>query len=115
MGKLDPRALRPTELARLLNSTPLGEVISTRTIYRHRNRAGYRVGDGTTMDLVRYAAWVARKKHEGGDDEGPQSYEERKDKIARQERARSKKGRDIAPPCTEVEKETIGAASPETG
>ena len=29
-------------LTRMLNSTPLGEVISERQLRRHRNRAGYR-------------------------------------------------------------------------
>ena len=42
---IDPRRLRPTELARLLNSTPLGEVISERQLHRHRTRAGFRIGD----------------------------------------------------------------------
>lgn len=37
---IDPRKLRPSELARLLNSTPLGTVIDERQLYRHRVRAG---------------------------------------------------------------------------
>ena len=37
----DPRKLRPSELCRLLNSTPLGEVISERQLHRHRSRAGH--------------------------------------------------------------------------
>ncbi len=61
MARLDPRTLRPTELARLLNSTPLGEVVRTHTVYRQRNGAGYRIGDGSTVDLVRYTAWLARQ------------------------------------------------------
>ena len=39
---IDPRQLRPSMLTRMLNSTPLGEVISERQLRRHRNRAGYR-------------------------------------------------------------------------
>jgi len=50
----DPRKMRPGELCRLLNSTPLGEVTSERQIYRHRQRAGNRVGQGSTVDLLRY-------------------------------------------------------------
>ena len=46
MPKLDPRALRPAELARLLNSTPLGEAVRPHVVYRQRNRAGCRIGDG---------------------------------------------------------------------
>ena len=34
---IDPRKLRPGELTRLLNSTPLGEVISERQLHRHRS------------------------------------------------------------------------------
>jgi hypothetical protein len=48
--------LKPAELARLLNSTPLGTVISERQFHRHRTRAGYRIGDGRRINLVRYAA-----------------------------------------------------------
>ena len=48
---IDPRKLRPSDLCRLLNSTPLGEVISERQLYRHRSRAGFRIGDGKTVDL----------------------------------------------------------------
>ena len=40
---IDPRKLRPSDLCRLLNSTPLGEVISERQLYRHRTRAGFRI------------------------------------------------------------------------
>jgi len=36
---IDPRRLRPSELARLLNSTPLGTVVSERQLYRHRMTA----------------------------------------------------------------------------
>jgi len=37
--RFDPRRLRPGELCRILNSTPLGEVTSERVLQRHRNRA----------------------------------------------------------------------------
>jgi hypothetical protein len=59
----DPRKLRPTELCRLLNSTPLGEVINERQLRRHRTRAGLRVGDARYVDLVRYVAWLVRVRH----------------------------------------------------
>ncbi len=61
-AELDPRALRPAELARLLNSTPLGEVVGSHVIYRQRNRAGCRIGGGQTIDLVCYVAWLARER-----------------------------------------------------
>ena len=78
---IDPRKLRPTELVRLLNSTALGEVISERQLHRHRARAGFRIGDGRTLDLLRYAAWLrvtiekARGKKETSDSTGVTSYD----------------------------------------
>ena len=59
---IDPRKLKPTELVRLLNSTPLGEVISERQLHRHRARAGFRIGDGRTVDLLRYVAWLTLER-----------------------------------------------------
>jgi len=55
---IDPRSLKPADLARLLNSTPLGTVIDERQLYRHRMRAGFRIGDGRRVDLFRYVAWL---------------------------------------------------------
>ena len=55
---IDPRRLRPSELAKLLNSTPLGTVLDERQLYRHRVRAGYRIGEGKHVDLFRYIAWA---------------------------------------------------------
>ena len=49
---IDPRNLRVAEAVRLLNSTPLGEVVQPHVVYRHLNRAGYRIGDGRTIDLL---------------------------------------------------------------
>ena len=51
--------LRPTELVRLVNSTPLGQVLDSGMLYRHMNEAGYRIGDGKHVDLVRYVRWLA--------------------------------------------------------
>mgnify|MGYP007001818586 CR=1 FL=1 len=53
-ASLDPRNLKPADLARLLNSTPLGVVIDERQLYRHRMRAGFRIGDGRHIDLLLY-------------------------------------------------------------
>ena len=59
----DPRKLRPSELCRLLNSTPLGEVLNERQLHRHRTRAGMRIGDGRFVDLLRYVAWLVEVRH----------------------------------------------------
>jgi hypothetical protein len=39
---------------RALNSTPLGEVLNERQLYRHRMRAGFRIGEGRHIDMLRY-------------------------------------------------------------
>lgn len=70
----DPRQLKPAELCRVLNSTPLGTCINERRLYAHRSAAGTRIlstvpGAGATkakskpIDLLRYAAWLAGERH----------------------------------------------------
>jgi hypothetical protein len=59
----DPRRLRAVELCRLLNSTPLGEVVTERKLQTHRTRAGMRIGDHRRVDLVRYVAWLVHNRH----------------------------------------------------
>ncbi len=61
---IDPRNLRPSELCRLLNSTPLGEVINERQLYRHRTKAGFRIGQGRHIDMFRYLAWLVHTRQE---------------------------------------------------
>ena len=70
---IDPRKLRPSECCRLLNSTPLGEVINERQLHRHRTRAGNRIGDGRHVDLLRNASWLHEERHKPkpGSDEDP--------------------------------------------
>lgn len=61
----DPRNLKPGELLRTLNSTPLGQVLSELKLRGHRARAGARFerADGKRIDLLRYAAWLASTRH----------------------------------------------------
>jgi len=59
---IDPRHLKAAQLVQLLNSW--GEVISERQLYRHRARAGLRIGDGRTIDLLRYVAWLVHERHQ---------------------------------------------------
>jgi hypothetical protein len=59
----DPRRLRPGALCRLLNSTPLGAVLSEATLRRHRSQAGLRIGEGQHIDLLRYVAWLVQQRH----------------------------------------------------
>lgn len=64
--------LRACEVARTLNSTPLGPVLDERQLYRHRMRAGTRIGVGTRIDFLAYIAWLVsvRHGHQGGDTSG---------------------------------------------
>ncbi len=59
--RIDPHHLTPMELTRLLNSTPLGTVISQHKVYRQRAEAGGRIDSLSkpgAIDLIRYAGWV---------------------------------------------------------
>lgn len=60
---IDPRKLKPTALCRLLNSTPLGEVISEWQLRRHRLQAGLHIGSDRHIDLLRYMAWLFQVRH----------------------------------------------------
>ncbi|MCC5828078.1 MAG: hypothetical protein JJU36_01395 [Phycisphaeraceae bacterium] len=77
---INPRRLKPAVLARVLNSLGQGEVINERQLRRHRNRAGYTIGDAKTVDLFRYAAWLTLEYHKPKDE--PASYEEVKRRQA---------------------------------
>ena len=94
--RIDPRKLKPTQLVQLLNSTPLGEVANERTLYRHRARAGLRIGDGKTVDLLRYVAWLMLERHRPKPEpDGPTGYEAHKQRAAQRNRELSISGRDI--------------------
>jgi len=92
---IDPRNLRPSELVRLLNSTPLGEVISERQLYRHRQSAGFRVGDGRHVDLFRYVAWMVLLRHTPKAEPQVDPYEAHKERARARSAAESTAGRDI--------------------
>ena len=93
---IDPRKLKPTELVRLLNSTPLGEVISERQLHRHRSRAGFRIGDGRSVDLLRYVAWLALERHRPRPEpEGLTGYDAHKERARQRNIELSLSGRDI--------------------
>ena len=91
----DPRRLRPSELCRLLNSTPLGEVIHERQLYRHRTRAGMRIGDGRYVDLLRYTAWLIEQRHKPRPAAAEDPYETVKERARARNAALSLAGRDI--------------------
>lgn len=92
---IDPRRLRPSELCRLLNSTPLGEVTSERQIYRHRQRAGNRIGDGKTVDLICYTAWLHTVRHAPRAEPEGDPYERMKEAARKRNAVLALAGRDI--------------------
>jgi hypothetical protein len=94
---IDPRKLKPAELARMLNSTPLGEVVSERQLYRHRTRAGFRIGDGRTIDLLKYVAWLVHERHRPRPQPQPglTGYEAHKERARQRNAELSLSGRDI--------------------
>lgn len=92
---VDPRKLRPSELCRLLNSTPLGEVINERQLLRHRTRAGMRIGDGRFVDLLRYVAWLIDVRHAPKPEPEGDPYEQLKDRARARNVALATAGRDI--------------------
>jgi 5-methylcytosine-specific restriction endonuclease McrA len=62
-GTTDPQyLLRACDVVRLLNSTPLGAVINERQLFRHRNRAGDRIGSKRRIELLRYIGWLVEQR-----------------------------------------------------
>lgn len=94
---LDPRNLRPADLTRLLNSSVLGTVIDERQLYRHRMRAGFRIGNGKRIDLIRYLGWLMDQRHGPQSAKPTQDYEAKKEAARARNAARAHSGRDIAP------------------
>lgn len=96
MVAMNPRALKPSEVARLLNSTPLGAVVDERQLYRHRMMAGFRIGDGKHIDLFRYIAWLVETKHAPKAHVDPaEAYAAMKEAAAQRNRIKAEAGRDV--------------------
>jgi len=86
------------ELCRVVNSTALGAVLTPRQLNRHRVLAGLRIGGEKHVDLIRYMAWLAQRRH---DPEPPpeykSTYERVKDVAAKRSKDIFESGRDIGP------------------
>lgn len=91
----DVKQLSPTDLVRLVNSTPMGTVLSAARLHRQMNQAGMRVGDGRTIHLVKYVAWLALERDRPRP--APMSYEEKKRREAERNRQKAMAGQDIGP------------------
>lgn len=121
MTNFSPRKLRPAELLRLINSTPLGAVLTERQFRAQRDAAGLRItsqGDPKSIDLLRYAGWLHALRHApptptaGAQNPTPAAgnpgqsrtasggvggYEAHKERARDRQAEQSKSGRDIAP------------------
>jgi hypothetical protein len=105
---LNPKSLKPSQLLRLVNSTKLGEVVADRTVKRHRDRAGYQIGDDTTVDIYKYAAWLTKNNIK------PTMTQEEKseaDKQRKHEKVFLKQRLDLIPEPLDKARRTAGGKS----
>jgi len=100
----DLRRLTPAETVRLLNSTPLGAVLSSAALRAHRDAAGLRIaaaGDGRRVDLPRYVAWLFDRlvaaESAPPAPSAADRYLEAKKKQAERNRAATKAAQDVGP------------------
>lgn len=98
----DPRKLKPGELCRILNSTPQGAVIDDRRLRAQRTRAGLRIGEPPTIDLFRYAAWLAgeyvsQETPAAAAPPAGSSYDRKREAERDRQAKISRSGRDIGP------------------
>ncbi len=93
MAQINPAKLKPTELTRLLNSAGFGEVINERTLRRHRNRAGFLVGDIKTVNLFKYAAWLTNQYYKPP--KPKRDYQELKEAARQRNADLARSGQDI--------------------
>lgn len=64
MPQPNPRAFPPHLLVKLLNSSPLGAVLTVAKLRKHREQAGFAISsDGETVDFLKYCAWLCFKRH----------------------------------------------------
>ena len=93
---LNPTKLKPIEIVRIVNTTPLNAVLNDRQLRRHRDRAGFRISDdgGQTVNLFKYAAWL-RSELMLRQSMTPLTYEEKKNAARNRNLAMAMAGRDI--------------------
>ena len=93
---LNPTKLKPIEIVRIMNTTPLMAVLNDRQLRRHRDRAGFRISEdgGQTVNLFKYAAWL-RSELMMRQSETPLTYEEKKNAARARNLALATAGRDI--------------------
>ena len=104
---LNPTKLKPIEIVRIVNTTPLMAVLNDRQLRRHRDRAGFRISEdgGQTVNLFKYAAWL-RSELIIRQSETPLTYEEKRNAARARNLALATAGRDIGelPDVEDVER-----------
>lgn len=107
---INPSKLKPAELVKLVNSTDFGTVASPAQVYRHFERAGYRIAsvdDPRCINFFRYAAWLVDMKNAAAEEERQQGdYASFRAEMARKSQEKSLEGRDIGdlPPVDDPER-----------
>ncbi len=94
---INPARMSSPEVARVLNSTRFGTVVSQNRVYRDFNRVGYRIAaadDPRSIHLVRYIAYLVDRHNEPPED-AARSYEEHRDAARQRQAELSQAGRDI--------------------
>ena len=103
--------MKPTELMRVLNTAGRGTVLTETRLRRHRNRAGYTIGDARTINLFRYAAWLTLEHF--APKEPPLDYAEQKRRQAQRNAELVRAAQDIGelPPVADPQRKTAAQQS----
>jgi hypothetical protein len=118
----DPKRIKPGQLCRILNSTPLGHVLKDRTLRAHREAAGHRIGDDKSIDFLRYTAWLLLEARDlpppatsadAGDDDEATAYLAKKERERKRNAALAASGRDLGdlPPPADPQRRAKAAKS----
>ncbi len=88
-------SLTQTELLRVVNSTPLGSVLTRSRLRQQLDVGALAFGDGRRLDLLRYIGWLATERAKPPRERT--DYAEAKRRQAARNRAATKAAQDIAP------------------
>ena len=109
-NRLKLSMLKPTEVVKVVNSTPLGTVIGSSQVYRHFEQGGFRIAsndDERCINLAKYCAWLFDQlENATANAAGMRSYAERREAARQALMEQSLAGRDIGelPPVDNPER-----------
>lgn len=99
MPAINPSSIRPTDLARLVNSTRFGNVINVTRMYRLFTNVGYRIAssdDPRAINFFKFVAYLVDSRHAAPTAPAEtRTYEERKEAERKRQAEMSALGRDI--------------------